>query len=144
MNSPRILAGERIILTVWIGGIWAIGYIVAPALFANLEDRSLAGSLAGAMFEIIAYVGLACGGLLLLFNQLRHSGRRLNWRALLLLLMLLVIMAGQFLISPMIGELREQGLTESSQFSFLHGAASLLYLFNSLLGLVLVVSPDTA
>lgn len=144
MNSPRILAGERIILTIWIGGIWAIGYIVAPALFANLEDRSLAGSLAGAMFEIIAYVGLACGGLLLLFNQLRHSGRRLNWRALLLVLMLLLIFAGQFLIAPMIGELRAQGLTGSSEFGLLHGAASALYLFNSLLGLVLVVSPDTA
>jgi len=65
MTSTRLLAGERILLTLWVGGLWAIGYIVAPALFANLEDRALAGTLAGVMFNIIAWVGLACGSLLL-------------------------------------------------------------------------------
>ena len=65
MNSARLLAGERILLTLWVGGLWTIGYIVAPALFANLEDRALAGTLAGVMFEIVAYVGMFCAVLLL-------------------------------------------------------------------------------
>ena len=65
--------------------------MVTPALFANLEDRALAGSLAGVMFEIIAYTGLFCGTLLLLFNQFRYTGRRFNWRAVVLLIMILSI-----------------------------------------------------
>lgn len=116
--------------------------MVAPALFANLEDRALAGSLAGTMFEIIAYIGLACGVLLLLFNQLRCTGRRLNWRAVVLSLMILFVAAGQFLVAPMITELRTQGLTASAEFGRLHGMASVLYLLNSLLGLALVLARE--
>ncbi len=31
MINSRLLAGERILLTLWVGGLWAIGYMVAPA-----------------------------------------------------------------------------------------------------------------
>ena len=54
MHRPAANVGERVLLTLWVGGLWAIGYMVAPALFATLEDRALAGNLAGLMFEIIA------------------------------------------------------------------------------------------
>ena len=58
------MVGERILLTLWVGGLWAIGYIAAPTLFAMLDDRKLAGALAGQMFHIISYIGLVCGTLL--------------------------------------------------------------------------------
>ena len=57
---------ERILLTVWVGGMWTVGYVVAPTLFAMLDDRSLAGSIAGRLFTVMSYVGLVSGGLLLL------------------------------------------------------------------------------
>ena len=139
----RLLVGERILLTIWVGGMWAIGYMVAPALFANLEDRSLAGTLAGVMFEIIAYVGLACGSLLLILNQLRRSQRRLNWRAVVLFAMLVLVGVGQFILAPMIAELRIAGASDSTPFARLHGMASLAFLVTSLLGLLLVIWPDT-
>jgi len=132
--------GERILLTLWVGGLWAIGYMVAPALFANLEDRALAGTLAGVMFEIIAYVGLVCGAFLLIFNQLRYPGEHLNWRAIVLVFMLLCVALGQFLLAPLIVDLRLQGLAESDSFAQLHGFAAVVYLLTSLLGLVLVVA----
>jgi hypothetical protein len=138
----RQLAGERILLTVWVGGLWAIGFMVAPALFASLDDRALAGSLAGSMFHIIAWVGLACGGLLLLFNQMRYRQQRMNWRALVLAGMLVLVVVGQFVLAPMIAGLREQGLSATPEFARLHGAASLLYLVNSLLGLTLVIARE--
>ena len=140
MTNPRLLAGERILLTLWVGGLWAIGYMVAPALFAHLEDRALAGSLAGVMFEIIAYVGLFCGVALLLFNQLRAAGRRFNWRALVLVAMLVLVVIGAFYVAPEIAALRDQGLSNSPEFARLHGAASIAYLVTSLLGLVLVIA----
>jgi len=145
VSSPLQPVGERLLLTLWVGGLWVIGYMVAPALFATLDDRALAGTLAGVMFEIIAYVGLVCGVALLLFNQLRNAGRRCNWRALVLLAMLLSVLAGEFLLGPMIAELRAQGLSDSGQFARLHGIAASVYLLTSVLGLVLVIAgPDSA
>lgn len=143
MSSPRIPAGERILLTLWVGGLWAIGYIVAPALFANLDDRALAGSLAGVMFTIMAYVGLVCGGLLLLFNQLRGGAARgFNWRASILVVMLLLIAVSHFYLTPMIAGLREAGLADTPGFARLHGVAAVGYLLTSVLGLLLVIAPS--
>ena len=28
-------------LTLWVGGLWTIGYVVAPTLFSTLADRQL-------------------------------------------------------------------------------------------------------
>ena len=124
MSGSRVLVGERILLTLWVGGLWTVGYMVAPALFASLDDRALAGTLAGVMFDIVAWVGLGCGVLLLLFNQLANPGRRFNWRALVLLAMLVLIVAGKFWLAPMIAKLRTQGLVDSVEFARLHGAAA--------------------
>jgi hypothetical protein len=144
VNSARLLAGERILLTLWVGSLWAIGYIAAPALFAKLEDRALAGTLAAAMFEIVAYVGMVCAVLLLLSNQVRNPGRRLNWRAVVLLVMFLLVVAGQFVVAPMIAEMRMAETSASPAFAQLHGVASFAYLITSLLGFALVVSPEAA
>lgn len=132
-------AGERILLTLWVGGLWAVGYMVAPALFANLEDRALAGTLAGVMFHLIAWVGLACGSLLLLFNQLRNSQKRFNLRAIVLMLMLALVATGQFVLAPKVAAMRVEGLAGSEAFAMMHGVASVAYLIVSVLGLVLVI-----
>jgi hypothetical protein len=57
--------------------------------------------------------------------------------------MVLVIVIGEFVLQPMMAQLKETGLIKgsdaASQFGRLHGVASLLFLLNSLLGLALVV-----
>jgi uncharacterized membrane protein len=61
-------------LTLWVGGLWTIGYLVAPSLFSTLSDnRQLAGQLAGRLFELIGWVGLACASYLLLFVAAAHG-----------------------------------------------------------------------
>ena len=134
--------GERIILTLWVGGMWAIGYIVAPVLFNMLDDRVLAGTIAGRLFAILSYVGLVAAGLLLV-GQISRFAREVvrQWRFWLLLTMLAFVVAGQFILQPMMAMLRDAGLEgEAAQrFGRLHGISSLLFLFNSLGGLVLVV-----
>jgi hypothetical protein len=142
LNRPAANIGERVLLTLWVGGLWTIGYMVAPALFATLEDRALAGTLAGLMFEIIAWTGMACALVLLVINQLRYPQRRLNWRMLVLLAMLLLVILGQFVFAPMMAELRAAGRADAGAFARLHGIASLVYLVNSVLGLVLVMAQD--
>ncbi|MGD8566705.1 MAG: DUF4149 domain-containing protein [Gammaproteobacteria bacterium] len=134
------LAGERVLLTLWVGGLWAIGYIVAPTLFVMLDDRQLAGSLAGQMFHIISYIGLIAGALLSA-SVLKRTG--MHWRVWVLITMLVLVATGEYILQPMMVSLKLQGLVEGSaqmkQFGMLHGIASILYLIESLAGLVLVI-----
>lgn len=138
MTRNLIPATERILLTLWVGALWVAGFIVAPLLFAELDDRALAGSLAGSLFTVTSYLGLCCGGLLLIFNGL--NGRAINWRAVIIVSMLLLVVIGQFVITPMVVELRAQGLTDSARFGQMHGAASVLFIITSVLGLILVAA----
>ena len=112
--------------------------MVAPLLFAELDDRALAGSVAGSLFTVTSYLGLLCGATLLLINGL--TARTANWRAVVMVIMLLLVVIGQFVITPMVADLRVQGLTDSARFGQLHGIASVLFLITSVLGLVLVAA----
>lgn len=47
-----------IVITLWAGGIWAIGYIAAPILFSSMGDRQLAGMVAGKLFALVGWIGL--------------------------------------------------------------------------------------
>jgi hypothetical protein len=41
------LLGERLLLTLWVGSLFAIGYIAVPMAFATLDDVILAGQYIG-------------------------------------------------------------------------------------------------
>ena len=121
--------------------MWTVGYLVAPVLFSQLDDRAMAGNLAGEMFTLVSYIGLVSGLILLAGQWLRH-GRpsRQHWLSGIMLIMLLVISLGEFILLPQMVVLNDAGLVgeNMTQFSRLHGIASILFLINSLLGLVLV------
>ena len=135
---------ERVALTIWMGATWSVGYLVAPVLFMQLDDRRLAGQLAGEMFDLVHLIGFVCGALLLLLASQSYGKAVIKaWRAWLLLLMLLLIAVIEFYIRPQMAELKAHDLFSnpqlSAEFAKLHGASSVCYLFNSLLGLVLVI-----
>lgn len=139
-----ITAIENILQTLWVGGLWVIGYLVAPILFANLDERRLAGELAGHMFTAIYYIGLVCGGVLLILALWRAGASWLkDLRIIALVLMLALILVSVLGLQPMMQELKQAGLTPGSEtaarFGMLHGVSSILYLLTSLLGLFLVV-----
>jgi hypothetical protein len=134
-------------LTLWVGGLWAIGYIVAPTLFATLADRQLAAMLAGKLFILIGWIGLGCAAYLLIFMLLRiGSGALKRWSFWLVLLMLGLTAASQFGIHPLLAQLKADALPREvmesvmrDRFVTWHGIASILYLLQSLLGLLVVV-----
>lgn len=134
---------ESILLTLWIGSMWFVGYVAAPVLFSALESRQLAGMVAGHLFAAEHYLGLVCGGLLLpgaILCGWRVQTR--NYRLWVLLLMLLLICVGQFVLQPLMAEAKAAGLEPGSasaaRFGMLHGISASLYLVTSLLGLLLV------
>ncbi len=137
-----LLIGERILLTLWVGGMWVVGYLVAPTLFSMLE-KSIAGNVAGQLFTLLSYLGLFCGSLLIIGLASRVGAQvTQHWMLWVLLAMLVIILISQFVLQPMMAELKATGLTDlnRSEFGKLHGVASVLFLINSLLGLSLVIS----
>ena len=138
MKASLLPAAERILLTLWVGSLWVAGFVVAPLLFAELDSRAQAGSVAGSLFTLTSYIGLVCGSLLLLVNGTVF--RCINWRLVVIVCMLLLGAVGQFVITPMVADLRVQGLTDTPRFGQLHGLASVLFIITSVLGLVLVAA----
>ncbi len=140
----------NIAVTLWVGGLLAIGYIAAPVLFSQLADRSVAGTVAGALFSVMAWVGLACGAYLVLFIL---AGK--GWRAIqsgvfwIVLLMLVLTAAGHFGVQPVLVQLKADALPRQvmesalrDRFSTWHGVSSALYLVQSLLGIALVLMEE--
>ena len=133
-------------ITLWVGGLWAIGAIAAPTLFSTLPDKQLAGMLAGKMFTIMAYVGIACGLYLLLYRLTSEGTRAFKqWAFWIVLSMLALTLIGHFGIQPIIQKLKMEGgaaavmqSVAANRFAHWHGIASILYVMQSLLGLVLV------
>lgn len=121
--------------------MWAIGYIVAPVLFQML-DKPIAGNVAGQLFTIMSYVGLFSSVALIINIVVNQGFNAKHWQLITLVTMFVIIVVAQFVLQPMMAELKSLGLTEENrgQFGRLHGIASVLFLINSLAGLALVVS----
>ena len=136
-----------IVITAWVGALWAIGYLAAPALFHALSDRQLAGMLAGKLFTLVAYVGIVSAFYLLIQRLTRHGVAGLKQGVFWLVAgMLALTLAGHFGIQPIIAELKAQAMPAdvmhsvfADRFATWHGVASIAYLIESLLGLVLVL-----
>lgn len=136
-----------LLVTAWVGGLWAIGYLAAPALFYTLDDKQLAGLLAGKMFGWVAYVGIAAG-FYLLVHRLANSGTSALKQGFfwVVMVMLLLTLAGHFGVQPVLAQLKAQAMPAdvmqsvfADRFRHWHGVASIAYLVQSLLGVVLVL-----
>jgi len=139
-----------LIITLWVGALWAIGYLAAPVLFYALDDKQLAGMLAGKMFTLVAYVGIGSGFYLLIQRLARVGTTALKqsffWAVFLMLVLALI---GHFGIQPIIAQLKAQALPAdvmnsvfASRFKTWHGVASIAYLIQSLLGVVLILKAN--
>ncbi len=134
-------------IALWVGGLWAIGYIAAPVLFASLGDRQLAGMVAGKLFALIGWIGLGAALYLALFVLFRQGARFFKSAVFwLVLCMGLLTAASQFGIQPLMAQLKADALPREvmesvlrDRFATWHGVSSILYLVQSLLGAWLVV-----
>ena len=138
MNKlAAVLAG------VWLGFQIGAGYVTAPLLFQNLE-RMQAGALAGVLFDVAAYFGLAVW--LLVYTVYKSRADRGYGRAYTpkwIVLLLVLLAANQFLLTPVI-EAHKNGTANwllslvGGSFGQWHGASSVVYMVCSIIGLGLV------
>lgn len=134
-------------ITLWAGGLWAIGYLAAPVLFSQLGDRQLAGMVAGKLFALIGWIGLGAAAYLLIFLVGRWGARVFRLAGLWLVLLMAAMAAVQlFGIQPLMEQLKLDALPREvmesvlrDRFATWHGVSSILYLVQSVLGVWLVV-----
>ena len=135
-----------IVVTLWVGALWTTG-LTAYVLFDTLQDKQLAGSLAGKLFTVVSYIGMASAFYLLVQRLLDYGTGALKqsffWAAFV---MLLLILAGHFGIQPILAQLKADAMPTdvmhsifAERFGKWHGIASVAYLVECLLGFVLVL-----
>jgi hypothetical protein len=135
-----------ITIALWVGALWMTG-LSAYVLFDTLQDKQLAGKLAGKLFELVSYIGMASAFYLLIQRLLEYGTGALKqsffWAVFF---MLLLVLAGHFGIQPLLAQLKTDALPNdvmhsvfANRFSAWHGVASVAYLVECLLGFVLVL-----
>ena len=147
MSVATVLqALERILLTLWAGGLWTTGFLFAPVLFRSFE-RMLAGDIAGHLFTAASLLGIVCGVLLIGLALVRGGWRVFReWRVAMMALMLTVTLIGEFGLAARMQEIKDIAVHHPDtpalwkEFGRLHGLASALFLLNSILGLTLVIA----
>ena len=136
-----------LVVVLWAGSLWTVGYLVAPTLFATLSDRVLAGTIAGSVFRNQAWLSLACGVLVMVLTAYAKDldvEQRRTVR-LLTVLMLTCLLVGYFAVQPMMAEVRQASvggvMTDANRdrFVMLHAVSAMLYLFQSGLAIALLI-----
>jgi hypothetical protein len=152
LEAPNYWGAQRIFILIaglWVGSLLSAGYLVAPAIFSTMTDRQAAGMVAGSIFRLEAYLSvIVCIGLMVLANLLVNRGlnqfRIIRW---LLLAMLLCSLAATLVFIPWMNALRDNALAEgmpvmlspsATLFGRRHGASSILFLLQSIVGVYLV------
>jgi hypothetical protein len=139
-------SGERLLLTLWVGSLWAIGYLAVPMAFANM-DVQLAGDYAGKLFYAVNILGIVSAAILLISRLFVYGFKGFHrfWRSWMILLMMLVSLVFVLFIQPEMQALKMMGLQQQAvvdEFNKLHGLSESLYLLVSLFGLMLVLTTD--
>lgn len=99
---------QLVALALWLGAAAFFSFGVAPALFATLPSRTMAGAVVGRTLPIVFYAGIAVGSLVVV---LQAAGGRTALRDVTALCGCLIVAAcgvAQFVIAPRIGRLQRE------------------------------------
>ena len=132
--------------TFWIGGLWVVG-IVAYELFKLIPEAQLAGNIAGELFRMMAYVGMAASIYLLIQRVYQYGTNALKqgffW---IILLMLLLILISHLGINPLLEKFKLEAMPKdvmesvfADRFATWHGISSIAYLLECFLGIFAIL-----
>lgn len=120
---------SRILLVLWAGSLWSLTWVTST-LFSAQADRHLAGVLAGRLFSIETYLGVAVAALALLL-----PGRAtFVWGYVAALLLAL----NEWALRPVMALARTHGSAFGLTFGAWHGVSAGLYLAASIALFVVV------
>ncbi|HEY2377764.1 MAG TPA: DUF4149 domain-containing protein [Gemmatimonadaceae bacterium] len=74
MTGRGVPITEAVLLAFWIGAALLFALVVAPAAFAVLPTRTLAGALVGRVLPAIFYGGVVIGSVVVILDVIGRSG----------------------------------------------------------------------
>jgi len=120
----------RVLLVLWAGSLWSLAAWVAPTLFYAQGDRHLAGLLAGRLFRIETYLGVAVAVIaLLLPGRSRMAG---------VYVAAALLAVNEWVLRRFMEAAHARGAMFGLTFGVWHGVSALLYVL-ACLGVLLVV-----
>ncbi len=124
---------ELTALAFWLGAAGFLSVAIAPALFAVLPTRELAGQVVGRVLPALFYSGMILGVLVIVIEAVPRGAWSWRGREMLGLLILVACLVAQGFVAPRIARLRGEiaGPIESLPaddvrrvaFGRLHGAS---------------------
>jgi hypothetical protein len=149
MIEARTMASglaSLIALSVWLGAAILVATVVAPAAFAVLPTRTLAGALVGRVLPVLFLGGAAVG---LFVGLLARGQASSSTRLVAAVAMVVACLTAQFLVAPRIERVRVDAGTAIDQlapgdprrvsFGRLHGMSVALLGVAALAGAVALV-----
>jgi hypothetical protein len=124
----------RVLLVLWAGSLWSVGLWVTPILFSAQSDRHLAGILAGRVFSIETYVGVAVA----VFALLRPGRTKFVWGYLAAALLAI----NEWALRPVMVVARAHGSAVGLTFGAWHGVSAVIYVIACFAVLVLIWRED--
>jgi hypothetical protein len=103
MNAPLI---QIVALSLWLGAATFFSFAVAPALFATLPSRTMAGAVVGRTLPIVFYLGLTVGGIVIALQASSDRGALRDVRALCGCVMVAACGVAQLIVGRRIDRLR--------------------------------------
>ena len=119
----------RVLMVLWAGSLWSLLW-VAAALFRFQSDRHLAGLIAGRLFSVETYLGLAVAALALVLPG--RAGFRLGFLAAALLAV------NEWILAPVMRLAQAHGSVAHLSFGAWHGVSAGLYVLACLCVLVMI------
>ena len=105
MRLPAGALASIVLLAAWLGAAVLVAAVVAPAAFAVLPSRSLAGALVGRVLPAIFWSGMAIGAIVAL---VAWAAPLRGWQVGGALGLVVACAAAQLVVSPRIARVREQ------------------------------------
>ena len=102
--SPLVI--QITLLALWLGAAVFFAAAVAPALFAVLPSRSLAGAVVGRLLPVILYSGMLIGVLAGLVTILANDVPRSRGRDVAEVVMIAACAVAAFIVGPRIERVR--------------------------------------
>jgi len=116
----------RILAALWAGSFCTICGVVAPTLFASLDDRQLAGQLAARFFHIAAWLGIVFAAGMIAAAAPRKSFRIDRLTGWIVGVSAVAPLCSELLIGPLMDRARAGG--DMRAFGAYHTIASSLFL----------------
>ena len=105
MSLPII---QLCVLAVWLGGALVFSAVVAPAAFAVLPTRTLAGDMVGRVLPVVFYAGMVAGGLVVVLDALDAEEWRWSTAAVSGGLVVIACGVAQLIVGRQIDQVRSR------------------------------------